>query len=136
MSASDIQTYRGCPLRYKFARVLRIPAPQTVQQRFGIVVHQVLERYHSGSDQTLEAMLELLEQVWRRSALGETESDLRLHGEGPRRPLPLPRPPVGGVGGPGLVRALVLVPASAPTTCAGAWTASTASPTAPSTATS
>ncbi len=76
MSASDIQTYLGCPLRYKFARVLRIPVPQTVQQRFGIVIHQVLERYHSGSDQTLEAMLELLEQVWRRSALGETESDL------------------------------------------------------------
>jgi CRISPR/Cas system-associated exonuclease Cas4 (RecB family) len=76
MSASDIQTYRACPLRYKFARVLRIPVPQTVQQRFGIVIHQVLERYHSGSDQTLEAMLELLEQVWRRSALGETESDL------------------------------------------------------------
>ncbi len=76
MSASDIQTYLSCPLRYKFARVLRIPVPQTVQQRFGIVIHQVLERYHSGSDQTLEAMLELLEQVWRRSALGETESDL------------------------------------------------------------
>ena len=76
MSASDIQTYRSCPLRYKFARVLRIPVPQTVQQRFGIVIHQVLERYHSGSDQTLEGMLELLEQVWGRSALGETESDL------------------------------------------------------------
>ena len=76
MSASDIQTYRSCPLRYKFARVLRIPVPTTVQQRFGIVIHQVLERYHSSSDQTLEGMLELLEQVWRRSALGETESDL------------------------------------------------------------
>ncbi len=76
MSASDIQTYLGCPLRYKFARVLRIPAPQTVQQRFGIVIHQVLERYHSGPDRTLEALLELLEQVWRRSALGETETDL------------------------------------------------------------
>ncbi len=78
MSASDIQTYRACPLRYKFARVLRIPVPQTVQQRFGIVIHQVLERYHSGTDQTLEAMLELLEQVWGRSALGETSSDLRF----------------------------------------------------------
>ena len=76
LSASDIQTYLSCPLRYKFARVLRIPVPQTVQQRFGIVIHQVLERFHAGSDQTLEALLELLEQVWRRSALGETESDL------------------------------------------------------------
>ena len=46
LSASDIHTYRACPLRYKFARVLRIPTEQTVHQRFGIVVHQVLERYH------------------------------------------------------------------------------------------
>jgi DNA helicase-2/ATP-dependent DNA helicase PcrA len=78
LSASDIQTYRACPLRYKFARVLRIPTPQTVHQRFGIVVHQVLERYHSGGGQRLDQMLELLEQVWRRSALGESESELVL----------------------------------------------------------
>ena len=31
LSASDIQTYRSCPLRYKFARVLRIPSAQTVE---------------------------------------------------------------------------------------------------------
>ena len=114
MSASDIQTYLGCPLRYKFARVLRIPAPQTVQQRFGIVIHQVLERYHSDSDQTLEAMLELLEQVWRRSAprrnrvrpgfMAKARDALcRYHAR-------LAEESVG----PGLVRALVLVPCGPP----------------------
>jgi DNA helicase-2/ATP-dependent DNA helicase PcrA len=78
LSASDIQTYRSCPLRYKFARVLRIPTEQTVHQRFGIVVHQVLERYHSEDGRTLTQMLDLLDTVWRRSALGESESDLLL----------------------------------------------------------
>ncbi len=78
LSASDIQTYRSCPLRYKFARVLRIPTEQTVHQRFGIVVHQVLERYHSENATTLAQMLELLEAVWRRSALGESPSELEL----------------------------------------------------------
>jgi RecB family exonuclease len=78
LSASDIQTYRSCPLRYKFARVLRIPTEQTVHQRFGIVVHQVLERYHSENATTLAQMLELLEAVWRRSALGESQSELEL----------------------------------------------------------
>jgi RecB family exonuclease len=78
LSASDIQTYRSCPLRYKFARVLRIPTEQTVHQRFGIVVHQVLERYHSEDAQTLAQMLEMLEAVWRRSALGESPSELEL----------------------------------------------------------
>jgi DNA helicase-2/ATP-dependent DNA helicase PcrA len=78
LSASDIQTYRSCPLRYKFARVLRIPTEQTVHQRFGIVVHQVLERYHSEGGQSLAQMLELLDAVWRRSALGESPAELEL----------------------------------------------------------
>jgi RecB family exonuclease len=78
LSASDIQTYRSCPLRYKFARVLRIPTEQTVHQRFGIVVHQVLERFHSEDGGTLAQMLDLLDAVWRRSALGESASDLVL----------------------------------------------------------
>ena len=46
LSASDIDTYRICPLKYKFARVFRIPQEPTIHQRFGIVVHQVLERFH------------------------------------------------------------------------------------------
>ena len=47
LSATDIDVYRTCPLRYKFARVYTIPKEQTLPQRFGILVHQVLERYHS-----------------------------------------------------------------------------------------
>jgi DNA helicase-2/ATP-dependent DNA helicase PcrA len=78
LSASDIHTYRSCPLRYKYARVLRIPTEQTVHQRFGIVVHQVLERYHSEGGETLAQMLELLDAVWRRSALGESEPERAL----------------------------------------------------------
>jgi DNA helicase-2/ATP-dependent DNA helicase PcrA len=78
LSAGDIQTYRSCPLRYKFARVLRIPTEQTVHQRFGIVVHQVLERFHSEKGGSLAQMLELLDVVWRRSALGEDPYELEL----------------------------------------------------------
>jgi CRISPR/Cas system-associated exonuclease Cas4 (RecB family) len=78
MSASDIETYRGCPLRYKFARVLRIPSSQTLHQRFGITVHQVLERYHSEGAQTLEQMLSLLDAGWRRGGFLEREPDLEL----------------------------------------------------------
>jgi DNA helicase-2/ATP-dependent DNA helicase PcrA len=78
LSASDIQTYRACPLRYKFARVLRIPTEQTVHQRFGIVVHQVLERYHADGGQTLAQMLELLDARWRRAGFVESERDREL----------------------------------------------------------
>jgi DNA helicase-2/ATP-dependent DNA helicase PcrA len=82
LSASDVETYRGCPLRYKFGRVLRIPTEQTLGQRFGIVVHQVLERYHSAEEQTLGLMMELLEAAWRRAGLGEGEQERRLRVKG------------------------------------------------------
>jgi DNA helicase-2/ATP-dependent DNA helicase PcrA len=81
LSASDIHTYRSCPLRYKYARVLRIPTEQTVHQRFGIVVHQVLERYHADGADTLAQMLGLLDASWRRAGFplrgrcGESESE-------------------------------------------------------------
>ena len=78
LSASDIHTYRSCPLRYKYARVLRIPTEQTVHQRFGIVVHQVLERYHADGAQTLAQMLALLDSGWRRAGFGESERDREL----------------------------------------------------------
>ncbi len=78
LSASDVVTYRGCPLRYKFARVLRIPSEQTLGQRFGIVVHQVLERYHGAEEQTLGLMMELLDAAWRRAGIGEGEQEHRL----------------------------------------------------------
>jgi RecB family exonuclease len=81
LSASDIHTYRSCPLRYKFARVLRIPTEQTVHQRFGIVVHQVLERYHSDGSDTVAQMLALLDAGWRRAGFGESERDRELFGK-------------------------------------------------------
>ena len=92
LSASDIYTYRSCPLRYKFARVLRIPSEQTVHQRFGIVVHQVLERYHSEGGSTLAQMLDLLDAVWRRSGLA-TASPSSSCSRRPATPSPLPRAP-------------------------------------------
>ncbi|MGH2831712.1 MAG: ATP-dependent helicase [Solirubrobacteraceae bacterium] len=79
LSASDIETYRSCPLRYKFARVFRIPSEPTLHQRFGIAVHQVLERYHSARGQTLTQLMDLFEAGWRRGGFGESEQERQLH---------------------------------------------------------
>ena len=75
LSASDIETYRACPLKYKFARVFRVPQEPTINQRFGIVVHQVLERYHQSGGQSVDELLGLLEAGWRRSGFGFTPTD-------------------------------------------------------------
>jgi DNA helicase II / ATP-dependent DNA helicase PcrA len=89
LSASDIETYRTCPLKYKFARVFRIPSEPTINQRFGILVHQVLERFHSSSEGPssrgpaderrsppgLPELLNLLEAGWRRGGFGDSEEE-------------------------------------------------------------
>jgi DNA helicase II / ATP-dependent DNA helicase PcrA len=79
LSASDIDTYRSCPLRYKFGRVLKIPSEQTLHQRFGIAVHQVLERYHTSEHTTVQAMMELFEACWRRGGFGDSDKERELH---------------------------------------------------------
>jgi DNA helicase II / ATP-dependent DNA helicase PcrA len=75
LSASDIETYRTCPLKYKFARVFRIPSEPTMNQRFGILVHQVLERYHGAESGGLPVLLNLLDAGWRRGGFGDSEEE-------------------------------------------------------------
>jgi DNA helicase-2/ATP-dependent DNA helicase PcrA len=81
LSAGDIETYRTCPLKYKFARVFRVPQEPTVNQRFGIVIHQVLERYHQSGGRSVDELLGLLEAGWRRSGLGAGDEERQLHGK-------------------------------------------------------
>jgi DNA helicase II / ATP-dependent DNA helicase PcrA len=78
LSASDIETYRLCPLKYKFARVFRIPQEPSINQRFGIVVHQVLERFHVTGGGSLSELMQLFEAAWRRSGFGDSNDDLQF----------------------------------------------------------
>ena len=78
LSASDIDTYRICPLKYKFARVFRIPQEPTIHQRFGIVLHQVLERFHGQGGGSLSSLMELFEASWRRSGFGDSDDELQF----------------------------------------------------------
>ncbi len=88
LSASDIDLYRTCPLKYKFARVFAIPQEPTINQRFGILVHQVLDQYHkeelrgfggAEGDGTggLDRLLGLFEGGWRRQGFGSSDDELQ-----------------------------------------------------------
>jgi DNA helicase-2/ATP-dependent DNA helicase PcrA len=87
LSASDIDTYRACPLRYKFGRVFRIPQEPTLHQRFGIAVHQVLQYFHAGAGESggqpgsLAELLGLLDQAWRRQGFGDSDEERQLRGK-------------------------------------------------------
>jgi ATP-dependent DNA helicase UvrD/PcrA len=87
LSATDITLYRTCPLKYKFARVFGIPQETTINQRFGIVIHQVLERFHGqqapGTEEqaeagSLERLMTLFAAAWRRSGFGESDDELQF----------------------------------------------------------
>src|SRR3954454_5275954 len=84
LSATDITLYQTCPLKYKFARVFGIPQETTINQRFGIVIHQVLERFHgqqTGDDPhagSLERLMGLFGVAWRRSGFGESDDELQF----------------------------------------------------------
>ncbi len=88
LSASDVDLYRTCPLKYKFARVFAIPQEPTINQRFGILVHNVLDRYHSeemrgfggpdgDGDGGLDRLLALFEAGWRRTGFGYSDDELQ-----------------------------------------------------------
>src|SRR5206468_6818232 len=78
LSASDLETYRLCPLKYKFARVFRIPQEPTINQRFGILLHQVLERFHQSDGASLDHLMHLFEISWRRNGFGDSNDDLQF----------------------------------------------------------
>jgi DNA helicase-2/ATP-dependent DNA helicase PcrA len=63
--------------------VFRIPQEPTLHQRFGIVVHQVLERFHAAGEQLgpLAELLALLEQSWRRAGFGDSDEERQLRGK-------------------------------------------------------
>lgn len=85
LSATDLDLYLTCPLKYKFARVFGIPRPPTVQMRFGILIHNVLQRFHEpalvgggSKGREAESMDDLLEEGWRRGGFGESDDELQF----------------------------------------------------------
>jgi DNA helicase-2/ATP-dependent DNA helicase PcrA len=82
LSASDLDLYLTCPLKYKFGRVFGIPQEPTINQRFGILIHNVLERFHKDSSEEggngLERLMDLFEAGWRRSGFGTSDDELQF----------------------------------------------------------
>jgi DNA helicase II / ATP-dependent DNA helicase PcrA len=82
LSASDLSLYLTCPLKYKFARVFGIPQEPTINQRFGILFHNVLERFHKeppeDPEEGLRVLNRLFEQGWRRTGFGSSDDELQF----------------------------------------------------------
>jgi DNA helicase-2/ATP-dependent DNA helicase PcrA len=85
LSASDLTLYLTCPLKYKFARVFGIPQEPTINQRFGILMHNVLERFHKEPPEEgdeLRTLNRLFEAGWRRGGFGTTDDEMQYRDRG------------------------------------------------------
>ncbi len=60
------------------AKQYLIDNPKALNQRFGIVVHQVLERYHQSGGGSVDELLGLLDASWRRGGLGAGDEERQL----------------------------------------------------------
>ncbi|HSS04903.1 MAG TPA: ATP-dependent DNA helicase [Solirubrobacterales bacterium] len=83
LSASDLDLYLTCPLKYKFRRVFGIPQEPTINQRFGILIHNVLERFHKdgedqGDEEGLRRLMDLFEAGWRRTGFRSSDDELQF----------------------------------------------------------
>ena len=70
LSASAIETYEACALKFRLGRIDGIPQtankPELV---FGNIIHSVLQRFHEhGKDQSLERILRLLDEEWKENS--------------------------------------------------------------------
>jgi CRISPR/Cas system-associated exonuclease Cas4 (RecB family) len=94
ISASQINLYIQCSLKYKFQYVDRIPRPfKSSGLAFGSVMHSALDFFHKqkikGNGITLDKLLKIFEVDWFRQKVeneirykdGETEAELLLQGK-------------------------------------------------------
>ena len=69
LSASQLETYEDCPLRYFYEYVLRVRSDSSVYAELGTLVHEVLRAFldpdNDDIDYSLAGLNELGERMWR-----------------------------------------------------------------------
>ncbi len=80
LSASAIETYIECPLKYRFRQIDKIPeSPNRPQLIFGTIIHHVLDRFHgTDGDLSVERILRLLNEEWRTGEFEYSEREEKL----------------------------------------------------------
>ena len=67
ISYSALDTFKQCPLKYKFQVIDKIKAPKTKEAIFGSVLHEALEWFHKQTPvfPTSDELLNFLKINWR-----------------------------------------------------------------------
>jgi RecB family exonuclease len=66
ISYSALDTFKQCPLKYKYQVVDKIKVPKTKEAVFGSVLHETLEWFHKQTpvSPTLDELLNFLKSIW------------------------------------------------------------------------
>jgi DNA helicase-2/ATP-dependent DNA helicase PcrA len=70
LSASSIEDYEDCPLKFKFGHYLKIPTGPQAALTFGNIMHGSVKRYfelRAKGQASFEAVKEFYESAWRKS---------------------------------------------------------------------
>jgi len=83
---THIETFRRCPLQYKYRHVIKIPVPQSAALGFGDIMHKTMQEMYQqvmkGGEPTEEALLQIYERQWRSNGFMSKayEGEMKKHG--------------------------------------------------------
>ena len=84
-SYSALDTFRSCPLKYKYRYILKIPSPASAAASFGQTLHVVLRAFYelvkSNEKGSLETLLSLVDQKWIPLGYTSKEHEKRMRKE-------------------------------------------------------
>ncbi len=77
-SYSALDTFRQCPLKYKFSVVDKIRVPKTKEAVFGNKLHETLQFFHKKSplSPTLDELLNYIKEIWQSDIFGDEQTDM------------------------------------------------------------
>jgi len=84
LSASAIETYEQCPLKFRFGRIDGIPQTASKPQLvFGNIIHSVLQRFHEpDKDLSDERIQRLLKEEWKKGEFDYTVREEKFYEQG------------------------------------------------------
>jgi len=82
-SFSALDTFKQCPLKYKFQVIDKIRAPKLKEAVFGNKIHKALQWFHSKEpvSPTLDELLNFLKEIWESEVFIDDQEDMIFFGE-------------------------------------------------------
>jgi len=86
LSYSQLDTFKTCPLQYKYRYIVKIPVPPRAALTFGDTIHKVMYAYYSsvqkGNKPTKEDLLRLLDEHWSSLGFGDRAYEGKMKRQG------------------------------------------------------